>query len=69
MAQAIEWTKNTTGGRQPYSDRDPFFKRRPELIAHMVPSIKGAGRTLAFNYVTPRLHKEAIWQLIHFGGD
>lgn len=48
MKQAIEWTKNTTSGRETYSDRDPLLKRRPELIMPAVPSIKGAGSSLAF---------------------
>lgn len=37
VKQAIEWAKNTTSGRQPFSDRDTFLKRRPELIMHVVP--------------------------------
>lgn len=49
VEQAIEWTKNISSGREPYSDRDPFLKRRPELIVHVIPSIIDAGNTLAFN--------------------
>lgn len=27
VEQAIEWTKNITSGSEPYSDREPFFKK------------------------------------------
>lgn len=66
VEQDIEWTKNTTGGRE-HSDRSFFFQRRPGLTVHSVPSSQGAGSTLAFNYVTSHLRKEAIWQHIHSG--
>lgn len=49
LEQAIEWTKNITSAREPYSERDPLLKRRPELIMHVVASMEGAGNALAFN--------------------
>lgn len=49
VQQAIERPKNITSGREPYSDRDPFLKRRLELIMHVMLSIKDVGNTLAFN--------------------